>query len=435
MLLFLFSVSAYSYNSANYTLTNPKIVTGGGKVNSPNYFLDDVTIGKFLSGKIQSQNYTLDAINIDTQLKPNTPIINSVTTPTNISTQAISGTKDADTSIYINGYEAVPLDANTAWSYGVSLTEGNNYFIITSRNIEGIESDSVTVNIILDTTSPAVPTINPVTSPTNTSTQIISGTKEADTSIWINGIERVPINSSSLWLVNISLAEGNNILNITAKDALLNESQITQANILLDTSAPGTPQVTDDGIYTTDSSQLHASWASSDPETGITEYQYAIGTSPGAIDIVDWLSCGLSIDITHTGLNLSQGQSYFISVKAKNGAGDWSNVGLSDGIKINQSTPAIINIQPPNATAGYRDDTINFSVNASDSDGDSLLYQFSIDTQIIQPWQASPDFNWQTSGTNPGIHAIRVEVSDNNGGIAAQDIDTCLFRKPPALPN
>ena len=350
IIVVLFPVLAYSYTSLNYSLTNPRIIPAGGKASSFNYSLNNVIIGKFLSGKIQSANYTLDATGID------------------------------------------------------------------------------------ETLSVSVPALNPVTTPTNTSTQTISGTKETNTSIWINGIERVSINRSSSWSVSVSLLEGNNTLNITSKDEVLNESQIAQTTILLDTSAPDTPTVIDDGVYTTDSSKLHASWTSSDAETGIVEYQYAIGTSAGGTDIVNWVSTGLATDITHTGLTLLQGQIYYISIKAKNGAGDWSQEGASNGIKMNQSIPTIIDIQPPDTSAGYTQDNVDFSVIAQDADGDSLLYQFSVDAQIIQSWQGSSNFNWSTQGVNSGAHTITTEVSDGNGGNAAQDVDMWLFRKPPAPP-
>ena len=434
VIVVLFPVLAYSYTSLNYTIINPKIISSGGTASSFNYSLNNVIIGKFLSGKVASANYTLDATTIDIMGIPNAPTFNPVITPTNISTQTVSGTKDADTSIYINGYEAVPLDSNTTWSYDVVLNEGNNYLVITARNTEGLESESVYITIILDTVSPLAPVLNPVITPTNTSIQIISGTKEADTSIWINAIERISINSSTLWSINVSLLEGNNTLNIIAKDAVLNESLVNQANILLDTSAPTIPEVIDDGIYTTDNSELHASWASSDPETGIVEYQYAIGTSAGGTDVINWTSSGLQIDITHTGLALIQGQIYYISVKAKNGVGDWSPVGVSDGIKMNQNMPQILAINPLDDSTGYTQDNINCSITAQDQDGDSLLYQFSVDGQVVQSWQSSTDFNWATSGVSPGVHIMTFEVNDNNGGIVSQDVDMCLFRKPPAQP-
>ncbi len=90
--------------------------------------------------------------------------------------------------------------------------------------------------------------------------------------------------------------------------------------------------VTDDGDSTTDSSQLHATWTLSDAESGIVEYQYAIGVIQGGTDAVGWTSVGTDIYVTNTDLKLTPRETYYFSVKAKNEAGLWSSEGYSDGI-------------------------------------------------------------------------------------------------------
>jgi hypothetical protein len=108
--------------------------------------------------------------------------------------------------------------------------------------------------------------------------------------------------------------------------------------ITTDVTAPTNPLVSDDGESTTDLTQLHASWTSSDADSGVTEYQYAIGTTSGGTDVVNWTSVGTNTAVTKTGLNLSAGTTYYFSVKAKNGQGLWSVVGTSDGIIAQETT-------------------------------------------------------------------------------------------------
>ena len=109
-----------------------------------------------------------------------------------------------------------------------------------------------------------------------------------------------------------------------------------------DTTPPTTPVVTDDGTYTAEATQLHATWTSSDPESGIAEYQYQIrqGSTRGTI-IVNWTSVGLATEVTHAGLSLLQAKKYYFGVKAKNGDGLWSSVGFSDGIKVDITIPSV----------------------------------------------------------------------------------------------
>jgi uncharacterized lipoprotein YddW (UPF0748 family) len=93
-----------------------------------------------------------------------------------------------------------------------------------------------------------------------------------------------------------------------------------------DTTAPSTPTLTA-AKYTTVTNQLSCSWTSSDSESGLAEYQYAIGTTPGGTTIKGWTTNGTTASATATGLSLALDQPYYFSVKARNGAGTWSSVG------------------------------------------------------------------------------------------------------------
>ena len=106
-----------------------------------------------------------------------------------------------------------------------------------------------------------------------------------------------------------------------------------------DTTPPTTPVVVDDGAYSADPSCLHASWSASDPQTGIAEYSYAIGKFCNGVEVVGWTNVGKQTSATICGLALSTGTTYYFSVKAKDGAGLWSEIGCSDGIKVDLTAP------------------------------------------------------------------------------------------------
>jgi hypothetical protein len=112
------------------------------------------------------------------------------------------------------------------------------------------------------------------------------------------------------------------------------ETSFATVGLPVDSTPPTTPTVADDGSSTTATTALHATWAATDPESGVAEYQYAIGTSAGGTDVVGWTSAGASGGIDKTGLSLAVGTTYYFSVKARNGAGLWSAVGVSDGIQV-----------------------------------------------------------------------------------------------------
>ena len=90
-----------------------------------------------------------------------------------------------------------------------------------------------------------------------------------------------------------------------------------------DVTRPAPPTVRD-GLYadvtmTSSTTQLSANWdAVTDAESGISGYQYAIGTTAGATDTVNWTNLANVTTVTKTGLSLLAGQTYFFSVRAIN---------------------------------------------------------------------------------------------------------------------
>ena len=103
--------------------------------------------------------------------------------------------------------------------------------------------------------------------------------------------------------------------------------------LVADMATATTPVVVDGGQQQESTTYLYASWSSSDPETGVVEYCYAIGTKPGDNSVLDWTYTTDTV-ANNNGLTLVVGQTYYTSVKAKNGVGLWSAVGASDGITI-----------------------------------------------------------------------------------------------------
>ncbi len=94
-----------------------------------------------------------------------------------------------------------------------------------------------------------------------------------------------------------------------------------------DTTPPTAPLAVRDGTgagisTTTSTTQLSANWdMSRDPQSGIAGYQYAIGTSAGGTQTVNWTDLAYVSKVTRSGLSLTVGKTYYFSVRAKNGKG------------------------------------------------------------------------------------------------------------------
>ena len=101
-----------------------------------------------------------------------------------------------------------------------------------------------------------------------------------------------------------------------------------------DNTPPSQPTVMHAGDTT--GLTLTASWSASDNESGIDQYQYAVGTNPGGTDLLGWTtpSPKESTQFSRSDLTLLPDVTYYISVKACNKAQLWSEIGTSDGIKL-----------------------------------------------------------------------------------------------------
>ena len=119
-------------------------------------------------------------------------------------------------------------------------------------------------------------------------------------------------------------------------------STVETQNINIDWSNPFCVTVNDGAGNDTDTASslttLSANWAASvDTNSAISKYWYAIGTSAGTTDVVNWTDNSLNTVVTISGLSLLQGQMYFFSVKAVDGAG-LTSICSSDGIMADIST-------------------------------------------------------------------------------------------------
>lgn len=93
--------------------------------------------------------------------------------------------------------------------------------------------------------------------------------------------------------------------------------------------------------YATSKTQLSANWtAATDSQYGIAGYWYAIGTTAGGAETVSWTSNGTATTVTKTGLSLTDGTTYYFSVYAQNGIGQYSPAASSPGQVVDSVPPA-----------------------------------------------------------------------------------------------
>jgi len=90
----------------------------------------------------------------------------------------------------------------------------------------------------------------------------------------------------------------------------------------LDSTPPEKPAIVAPGQWGS-TGVLAASWSAREYESGIAEYDFAIGSSPGGEEILPRTSTGTQPFAFVPNLLLTMGQSYYFTVWAKNNAGKW----------------------------------------------------------------------------------------------------------------
>ncbi|MFT4603202.1 MAG: hypothetical protein ACI857_003390, partial [Arenicella sp.] len=171
--------------------------------------------------------------------------------------------------------------------------------------------------------------------------------RSGDAAMDVNNM-KVYHNRSSSELVTINI--GNDVQNENADpfthaakvktiaiDSSANISSIAEQLVNVDWTPPLDIVNINDGLATdinsiTSNTEISANWSgASDPNSDIASYWYSIGTAPGLQDIVPYTNNWYNDTVTHSGLSLVEGTTYYVCVYAENGAGLLSDTICSDG--------------------------------------------------------------------------------------------------------
>lgn len=211
-----------------------------------------------------------------------------------------------------------------------------------------------------------------------------------------------------------------------AVDSAYNISAIDFEEANIDWTAPNNLSFVNDGtgvdiINFTNNNSISANWSTSaDANSDIASYWYAIGTTSGGTDVLPWTDNWFNVTMTHSGLSLVVGTTYYISVKAQNGAGLFSSVITTNGQTLDTPTNApVASFTVPN-TFVCSIDSLLFTNNSTDA----VTYSWSVPGALppvssdVNPYFAFPSSGSYTvtlnvtgpGGTNSDVQTINVEV-------------------------
>lgn len=197
------------------------------------------------------------------------------------------------------------------------------------------------------------------------------------------------------------------------QDSAGNLSAVQSADVKVDWTPPFDLTAVNDGVgadisTSTNTSTIEANWSTTtDPNSDINSYWVSAGTSAGATDIYPWTDNYWNTNVSIGGLSLQIGTTYFVNVKAKNGAGLFSNVLSSNGQTIVSPT------NPPVASF--------YSQNSIICSGETILFQNNSSD--------ATSFEWTFTGGNPSASS---EVQPNIAYLSSGTYEVKLVAIGPA---
>lgn len=219
-------------------------------------------------------------------------------------------------------------------------------------------------------------------------------------------------------------------------DGANNFSTIDSVMVNVDWTVPIDPTVADgistdiDTFYV--NTEITANWSgASDPNSGVASYEYAVGTTAGGTNIVNWTSNGSATNVTHTGLSLTYNTMYYVSVRTTDGAGLTSTGASSNGQYLKQPS------QPPIASFTTSSTTV--------CAGDQIQLNNNSTNATSYSWTTSGGTLSGTTATNPtltvsssGSYTIQLAATGPGGtNNSSQTINVTVIQAPiaAATPN
>jgi len=321
---------------------------------------------------------------------------------------------------------------------GLTMSDGTQYYVnlqiydnagnVTTVLGDGFTVDATPPNIALFTMAPA--------SPASNSAPVLSGatgTTSSDvTTVTLHNVAgcasgQIGTGTRAAWLSpGLSAAVSNNsttTIYAKAVDGAANSTCSSMANYLHDDTAPSNPTVVSisGGNYSSSTTAItfSPSGGAADSGSGTVRYEYRIGTSAGGNQVRDWTNpgSGLTTPITASGLTLSNGATYYVTVRAVDQVGNASSGTASSGLSIDTSAPNAPTISSALVTTTGPD----FTFSATDNGSSGIAsYQCSLDQGSASYSACSSVKNYSVGAvaTN-GTYTFRVRAIDVAGNTGA----------------
>ncbi|MDI6889067.1 MAG: Ig-like domain-containing protein [Methanocellales archaeon] len=311
--------------------------------------------------------------------------------------------------------DATVTETSVSYTPTADLSQGNHTVTVAVSDNAG-NTATASWSFTVDTIYPKI-TIDEVTTPTNTPSQIITGTYIEDNlaTIDVNGVPATVDEVAGTYSATVSLSEGSNTITATATDQVGHTATAT-VTIVLDTAAPTISALTPAPSSYVDTATPTISAALADDNSGIDTATVVIKVDD--IDVTaDATVTETSVSYTPTA-DLSQG-NHTVTVAVSDNAGNTATATWS--FIIDTTPPTITPIYPVDGKTVYEVPTIEVLLSDMESgiNPETIIPKIDGDEPgwgggewIDEPYVLRIYFGKDIA---EGEHTATVIVSDNAG--------------------
>ena len=259
---------AATVSSGTYRATGVQLIEGPNTIT--------VTATK---GTLQSTKTIM--VQLDTR-PPARPAVNTPLALSSGTSYAISGTKTAGTTVWVNGQQLAVAADQTTWSTTVNLVEGDNVFTIITKDAAGNSSTANTSTIVLDNLPPVITVPSPAK--TNLSPYLLTGSVDDSlTTVVVSGVTASRLGKT--FEASVPLSMGANSLTITATspNGRVSTKTVSVTRGAMPTISASNPA---DGSKAISGSSVSLQVTATDPEGDPIQYQALLD---GQV-LADWQS-------------------------------------------------------------------------------------------------------------------------------------------------
>ncbi|MEW8284499.1 MAG: fibronectin type III domain-containing protein, partial [Candidatus Thiodiazotropha endolucinida] len=283
------------------------------------------------------------------------------------------------------------------------------------QDLAGHLSNTVNHGFTLDTLAPDAPTINSLPAVTGNAQITVSGSKEVDSEVLLDGQILVSRNGLSDWSAAVTLANGLNTLSFTVRDRAGNTSAPTVVEITYDDTAPGpvTLLVANPG----NGISLVLDWNSYDEAANgndIASYAVYIETTPfTSVTALTPSATQTAGNKQYTAQGLVRNQSYYLAVVAV----DSQNNRLDNVTPVTATT---VDNSPPGEVTGLNvvptATSLQMSWNApTDTAGDLAGYRLFFNNDSGTQLDVATTTAERTGLSAATGYPIRITTLDSSG--------------------